>query len=749
MAELTELVISAFLFIMLLMLGAAAAVGTFLLGLLYIPMCGLTGDPSMCSAAHGTLKVLGWIIVIVVGGFALVHFIGTDIGGRFFDRLGKLLKLKSLRQPETIRSEQNLQKYDEWIEQLPALRRDEQQHLRDFGLYMEGRGKLPNQQIRDIFINALVALSPIHEDHLPRRDAEYPHSLNKSLNITSAALARYFEIMKQLYNEFLRVLPAPAFTEASEEGLSCPFSSFYTEHTALLDAFNRAFTVRESTLSPSYSAYIGILSLKYPERYEAAKAGKEFADDTERMAYVLRNTPFAKLLDIDFPFVIPEEKWDQHGIILAPPGTGKTQTIQYFLSCDLTAVERNERTVVVMDSTGDLFKQIRYLECFAPGGSLEDKLLILEPNVEHPLQLNPFSMNKHRVGNYSPRMREQLSNQTFDLLTYIISALGEGTTLTGKQSTLFSYCVQLLVQIPKATLNTFAEILANGTDQYQQYVDQLPPAARAFFENQFSNPKQWRDTRHEVANRITYMVQNRTFAEMLCAPECAVDLFSEFSSSKVILINTDRALLGKDRTALLGRLWFAMILNAATERTIVDREDRLPVRFYVDEFHDYGTDPKIPDLLDTARKMRVGMVAATQRLSNIGDPNIRDALLTSSIRIASTDNHSDASVMAKAMATTPEFIIAQSRKKEHFAFYIRGLTTSAISLRVPFLVLEKMSKMTEHDHAQIMKQMYARYSDGVNSEKPEWKRHARDEVRLLPKRDDPYDDPDNVDMSAR
>jgi hypothetical protein len=742
MQEIGQAIFIAIGFIFTLFLAAIAAAGYVLLSTAMIPLCWITEDNAVCEPAATGISILGVSFVVVVGGFiALRHFPET-----LFDRFGKWINIEWFRDQDTLKKEKFFQQYDAWMANLPALRREEAALVQDFKAHMQAR-RLPNRKIQNVYLNAVTTLSSIHESRIPERTTEFLYRAEETLKVDATTLTHYFTFMKRLYDQFLSALPAPAFVDAPEGGgLSAPFSSFYIDNTRLLDAMYRVLSEHVDLLSPVSTSLIGIRTMAFPERYEAVKESKEFADDAQRMAYVFRDTPFAPLLDVTFPFVIPEEKWDEHGIILAPPGTGKTQTIQFLVSTDLPAVERNERTVVVMDSTGDLFKQICYLKCFAPGQSLEGKLLILEPNVEYPLALNPFSLNQERYANLSLRMQEQLTNQTLDLLSYIIAALGEGAKFTAKQNTLYGYCIQLLIEIPDATLHTFMEILLNGTEPYASDVARLSPATRSFFENQFPDPREWRDTRRQVVNRITYMIQNRTVERMLCARERKIDLFTPFSSSKVILINTDKALLGKERTTLLGRLWFALILNAATERSATDREKRLPVRFYVDEFHDYGADPKVPDLLDTARKMRVGMLAATQRLSNIDDSNIKDALLTGSIRFANTDNSGDASIMAKAMSTSPEFITAQSRKREHFAVYVRGITDTAVSLRVPFFVMEDMPKMTEREHSQIMERMHERYSDRPPSEpQPEWKKHAHEKIRRI--RFD--DDPDNVDMSAR
>ena len=751
MSDAVQLILTLILGIITLILGFIAFVGAAIMGVLMIPLCGITGDLGMCQAAEVATGVIGWV-ALGVGGLivAVMFFFRSD---RIFAFFRQLFSSKPKTSPEY---DKYVKEYDEWIATLPALRKLEASLLWELEQYIYRKRK-PTKKIIDLFLNAVRQLSPIAESSIPARP-EYPDEGTWAppvdslylFDVGEPALRRFFGEMENLYDHFFRGLPDPAFLPQSDtDGLAASFSSLYTDNTRMIDALYRGFQIETRDFKTDSAAFSTFRKYPIRLRYEAAMKERDF-DNVQRLHYVIKGTPFEPLLSVEFPFGIPDEKFDEHGFILGPQGSGKTQTIQYFVSNDLLAVERNERTVVVMDSSGDLIKNIRNLKIFT--GALRDKLLILEPDIEHPLALNPFAMGKDRREGYSPRAREQLGNAALDLLTYIFSALGEGAEFTPKQSALYRYCIRLLMEIPEATLHTFVEILQQGTARYSQYVEALDPTARTFFESQFTDTKQFGQTKQEVAWRLALMLENRVFDRMFSSPDCRVDLFTELSSSKVILINTDKALLGPDQTALLGRFWIAMIMNATNERATISREERLPVRFYVDEFHDYKADPKVPIILDTARKMRIGMMVATQRTANIGNTNVLDALLTTSIKFAHTDNPVDTGVMAKAMHTTSEFI--RTQPKEHFAVHVRGVTDNAVSLRIPFFVMEKMEKMTAAEQQGIMEDMWERYSVGGKAQKPEapepsdqpeWKKHAREEIPRISY----SDDPDNVDMSAR
>jgi hypothetical protein len=424
----------------------------------------------------------------------------------------------------------------------------------------------------------------------------------------------------------------------------------------------------------------------------------------ELVADFLSGTPFPGLFLSTVPFAIPDTTRFAHQWILAPQGAGKTQAIQFQFLCDLPKVASNEASIIVMDSQGDLIRNIAGLQCFADGGALQDKLVLIEPDPEFPLALNIFDMGKERLDQYSVRDRERLTNSTLELLTYVIGSLSE-TEMTPKQQTLFRYVLRACMQIPEATIHTFADLLSGSTD-YQRYIDQLEGPAKLFFATQF-NDVQFKQTKQEVAWRLMYLLENPTFERMFSNPRSKLDLYTELQSSKVILINTDKDLLKDKRTEMFGRFFIAMLLQSAQERAALSRERRLPVFCYIDECHDYiANDTNITTLLDQARKMNIGLILANQRCAQVS-PAVLDALNNVSIKMVRALSDSDAHTLARNMHSTPEFLSAQPERA--FATSVRGITQHALSLQVPFFQLEELPRMTQREQNFLRWDMRERY----------------------------------------
>lgn len=453
---------------------------------------------------------------------------------------------------------------------------------------------------------------------------------------------------------------------------------------------------RASGLTPEEAAR-HTRSVRTPSSSRGA-APRELVED------FLSGTPFPGLFLSNVPFAIPDATRFAHQWILAPQGAGKTQAIQFQFLCDLPKVGNNEASIIVMDSQGDLIRNIAGLQCFAEGEVLQDKLVLIEPDPEFPLALNIFDMGKERLDQYSVRDRERLTNSTLELLTYVIGSLSE-TEMTPKQQTLFRYVLRACMQIPDATIHTFAELLS-GSTEYQPYIDQLEGPAKLFFATQF-NDVQFKQTKQEVAWRLMYLLENPTFERMFSNPRSKLDLYTELQSSKVILINTDKDLLKDKRTEMFGRFFIAMLLQSAQERAALQRDRRLPVFCYIDECHDYiANDTNITTLLDQARKMNIGLILANQRCAQVS-PAVLDALNNVSIKMVRALSDSDAHTLARNMHTTPEFLVTQPERS--FATSVRSVTQHALSLQVPFFQLEELPRMTKREEQLLRWDMRDKY----------------------------------------
>lgn len=421
----------------------------------------------------------------------------------------------------------------------------------------------------------------------------------------------------------------------------------------------------------------------------------------------LGGTPLLPLFDQTLDFVIPTATRFEHHHIVAGSGHGKTQTLQYLIANDLPAVARGERSVVVLDSQGDLIRTISGLAAFAPGEPLHERIVIIDPSdVEWPVSLNLFDVGQSRLEGYAPLERERLTNSILELYDFVLGSL-LSAEMTQKQNVIFRYVTRLMLHIPDATIHTLRELMESGSEQrFAADIAKLTGTARKFFQTEFSG-REFEQTKKQVLRRLWGILENQTFERMFSHPRSKLDLFSEMNAGKVILINTAKDLLKEQGSEIFGRFFIALIAQAAQERATLRDRDRLPTLVYIDEAQDYF-DRNIGLILAQARKYKVGVVLAHQYLGQL-EPKLQEAFAANTaIKFAGGVSAKDARSLAPMLHCSPDLIEAQP--KGGFAVDVRGRTKSAVPLTFPFGFVEDMPRMSAAERTALRARMRERYA---------------------------------------
>jgi hypothetical protein len=421
----------------------------------------------------------------------------------------------------------------------------------------------------------------------------------------------------------------------------------------------------------------------------------------------LGQTPIKSLFDYPVTISLPMQTRFEHMHIVAGSGHGKTQTLQHLILEDLDAVSRGEASIVVIDSQTDLINTIAGLDVFAPGGSLDGRLVHIDPtDIEWPVALNLFDVGMDRLDAYSQLDRERLTNSILELYDFVLGSLLDAG-MTQKQTVIFRYITRLLLHIPSATIHTLRELLEDGGyERYRSNIAKLQGSAKAFFENEF-NGREFVATKRQVLRRLYGILENQTFERMFSHPKSKLDLFMEMNAGKVILINTAKDLLKENGTEIFGRFFIAMIAQAAQERAVLNTNERLPTFVYIDEANDYF-DRNIAIILSQARKYNIGMVLAHQFLGQL-DSKLHEAIAANtSIKFAGGVSAKDARALASDLRTDAAFI--ENQNKLSFAAFIKGQTQRAVSLSIQPGLMEDMERMSEEDRETVRDKMREDYA---------------------------------------
>lgn len=523
----------------------------------------------------------------------------------------------------------------------------------------------------------------------------------------------------QAYRAFFEALPESCYGRAEEqaESFEVPLVELlddpvrlieqlmafpYDDDTMRLDVFLKYRTrlvhnlLVASGFQPDDNPHDHAGHFKGPS-FQRGKSGRELAE------IYLGGTPFAELMEFPVPFHIPAEARFEHCHIVGGTGHGKTQLMQRMIHGDLIAAQKDGRSVVVIDSQGDLINKLVRLDLFSPEhpDSLFDRLVLIDPaDVEFPAALNLFDAHLERLREYRPVDRERVLNGVIELYEIFFGAM-LGAELTQKQGVIFRYLARLMVTIPGATIHTLMQLMEDGRS-FKPHMAKLEGSARYFFETEFFQPS-FAATKKQILRRLWGVLSTPAFERMFAQPRNKLDLYEAMNEGKIILISTAKDLLKADGSALFGRFFIAMLAQATLERSVLAADKRTPAYVYVDEAQEYFDD-SIETILNQARKYRVGLTLAHQTLDQL-TPRLRSAILANtSLKCVGGVSSKDARALADELRTTSDFVESMRRRgnRTEFAVWLKHQTPKAIRLSVPLGFLERQPILVEEEFEALL-----------------------------------------------
>lgn len=426
----------------------------------------------------------------------------------------------------------------------------------------------------------------------------------------------------------------------------------------------------------------------------------------------LSGTPFHQAFTMRVPLKFTYKHRMSHMHILGGTDAGKTTLIENLIAHDLKSPE--QPTVILIDPHSDLVGRLIKADL-----GIEDRLVYINPrDTEHFPALNIFAINRERFSSYDHTTQEQITAGVIQTFNYLFGGL-TNLALTGKQDVFFRYVARLMLSLPDTEDRnaTILDMLALMRDKapYQNAINALPDIHQEFFRTDFM-AKTFDGTKEQIRYRLQAIIENPTMARLFTSEETKIDLFTEMNRGSVILVDCAKDFL-KENASTFGRLFIALVLQAALERAAIDEEKRKPTFLYVDEAASFFSS-NIDDILTEARKYKMGLILGHQHLDQAVGSLKSSLHANTSIKMVGKPSAGDATVMAREMRTTAEFILDQPQY--HFAAHIRNVTPQAVSIPISpvrhlLLSGERFAALIERNRKKVSVPPPRRGPNGANS----------------------------------
>jgi hypothetical protein len=329
--------------------------------------------------------------------------------------------------------------------------------------------------------------------------------------------------------------------------------------------------------------------------------------------------------------------------------------LQSLILRDVEQLTHGRGSIVVIDNQGDMIKTILGLAALT---DLSDRIVLIDPNdIEYPPCLNLFDFGLDRLTRYNPVEQEKLINGAIALYEYMFGAL-LGAELTQRQGVIFRYLARLLMVVPGATIHTLREFM-ESPEKAKAHLHKLDPVSKTFFETHFFSPV-YNDTRQQILTRLWGIISNSVLARMFSHTKNSVDMFAALNRGSLVLINTAKDLLKQDGCEILGRFFIALLVQAVQERAAIPEDKRRSTFVYIDEAQDYF-DEGIENLLNQARKYKVGLVLAYQNLGQLETRLSAAVMASTAIKIAGGVSAKDASTLGREMRCETDFLLGMRK----------------------------------------------------------------------------------------
>lgn len=318
------------------------------------------------------------------------------------------------------------------------------------------------------------------------------------------------------------------------------------------------------------------------------------------------------------PIGLQKDERERHVYVIGGTGNGKTTMLLYMIVQDI----RNGKGVAVVDPHGDLAETIlRYV----PKERIDDVVYFNPDDLAHPIGLNLLEMPLGLEGDELLREKDLITESVISIFRKIFSEDDSGghrieyilrntiqTALTTERPTLFTifrllndsvYCNEIVRRLEDEDLKNFWKNEINKAGDYQK----VKMAAG-------------------ITSKIGRFLFSASARRVLEQESSTIDFEDILNSSKILICNFSKGLIGEDTSSLFGTMVLAKLQIAALRRARLKESERGSFYLYVDEFQNFAT-MSFVQMLSEARKYKLFLIMAQQSTSQQDKQRLVDIIL--------------------------------------------------------------------------------------------------------------------------
>lgn len=310
----------------------------------------------------------------------------------------------------------------------------------------------------------------------------------------------------------------------------------------------------------------------------------------------------------------------RHAYIIGATGCGKSTLLYNMVMQDIADGEG----VCLMDPHGDLYAEI--LESI-PKERQKDVVLIDPSDFGHTVGINFLEITgPHRQVEMGFIVNGML--KIFDRLYDLRQAGGP----------IFEQYMRnaLLLIIDNKHPGTLMDVARVFEDTvYRTYLKRicLNPLVVSFWEKQAEQAggdHALKNMGPYITSKLNQFTHNPLLRPIIGQRHSSINFRQIMDDKQILLVNLSKGMLGEFDSQLLGMILIGKLFLAAMGRADVDKAQRVPFHWYIDEFQNFATD-SIGHLLSESRKFGIRLTLANQNLAQLhlgyGSMDLREAVL--------------------------------------------------------------------------------------------------------------------------